>query len=115
MARAWAIREACGPDFGIAIDFHGRVHKGTAKQLMRELEEVRPLFIEEPVLPENNEALLDLRRTCTTPIATGERQFTRWGFKQLLTTGGADIVQPDVSHCGGISRAEENRHHGGGV
>ena len=105
--RAWAIREACGPDFGIAIDFHGRVHKGSAKQLMRELEEVKPLFIEEPVLAENNEALLDLRRTCTTPIATGERQFTRWGFKQLLATGGADIVQPDVSHCGGISELKK--------
>jgi galactonate dehydratase len=107
VARAWAIREACGPDFGIAIDFHGRVHKGTAKALMKELEPVRPLFIEEPVLPENNEALLDLRRNCSVPIATGERQFTRWGFKQLLSTGGADIVQPDVSHCGGISELKK--------
>ncbi len=107
VARAWAIREACGPDFGIAIDFHGRVHKGTAKALMRELEPVKPLFIEEPVLPENNEALLDLRRNCSIPIATGERQFTRWGFKQLLSSGGADIVQPDVSHCGGISELKK--------
>ncbi len=105
--RATAIREACGPDFGIAIDFHGRIHKGSAKQLMRELEPVRPLFIEEPVLPENNEALLDLRQTCTIPIATGERQFTRWGFKQLLATGGADIIQPDVSHAGGISELKK--------
>ncbi len=103
VARAFAIREACGPEFGIAIDFHGRVHKGTAKMLMHELEGVRPLFIEEPVLAENNEALLDLRRTSSIPIATGERQFTRWGFKQLLATGGADIIQPDVSHTGGIS------------
>lgn len=107
VARAWAIREACGPDFGIAIDFHGRVHKGTAKALMKELEPVKPLFIEEPVLPENNEALLDLRSNCSLPIATGERQFTRWGFKQLLATGGADIVQPDVSHCGGISELKK--------
>jgi len=105
--RAVAIREACGPDFGIAIDFHGRVHKGTAKLLMRELEAVRPLFIEEPVLPENNEALLDLRATSSIPIATGERQFTRWGFKQLLATGGADIIQPDVSHAGGISELKK--------
>ena len=105
--RAVAIREACGPDFGIAIDFHGRVHKGSAKTLMKELEPVKPLFIEEPVLAENNEALLDLRQTCAIPIATGERQFTRWGFKQLLTSGGADIVQPDVSHCGGISELKK--------
>jgi galactonate dehydratase len=74
---------------------------------MRELEPVRPLFIEEPVLPENNEALLDLRATCSIPIATGERQFTRWGFKQLLATGGADIIQPDVSHAGGISELKK--------
>ena len=105
--RAVAIREACGPDFGIAIDFHGRVHKGSAKALMKELEPVKPLFIEEPVLAENNEALLDLRSNCSIPIATGERQFTRWGFKQLLATGGADIVQPDVSHCGGISELKK--------
>jgi galactonate dehydratase len=105
--RAAAIREACGPDFGIAIDFHGRVHKGTAKLLMRELEPIRPLFIEEPVLAENNEALLDLRRTSAIPIATGERQFTRWGFKELLASGGADIIQPDVSHAGGISELKK--------
>jgi galactonate dehydratase len=107
VARAAAIRDACGPEFGIAIDFHGRVHKGMAKVLMRELEPVKPLFIEEPVLAENNEALLDLRRTSVIPIATGERQFTRWGFKQLLASGGADILQPDVSHAGGISELKK--------
>jgi len=107
VARAAAIRDACGPDFGIAIDFHGRVHKGMAKVLMKELESVRPLFIEEPVLAENNEALLDLRSVSSIPIATGERQFTRWGFKQLLATGGADIIQPDCSHTGGISELKK--------
>ena len=59
------------------------------------------------VLPENNEALADIRSICATPIATGERQFTRWGFKQLLASGGADIIQPDVSHCGGISELKK--------
>jgi len=107
VARAGAIRDACGPDFGIAIDFHGRVHKGMAKVLMKELESVRPLFVEEPVLAENNEALLDLRSVSAIPIATGERQFTRWGFKQLLATGGADIIQPDCSHTGGISELKK--------
>ena len=105
--RATAIREACGPDFGIAIDFHGRVHKGMAKVLMKELEPVQPLFIEEPVLAENNEALLDLRGVSSIPIATGERQFTRWGFKELLKSGGADIIQPDCSHTGGISELKK--------
>jgi galactonate dehydratase len=105
--RAAAIREACGPDFGIAIDFHGRVHKGMAKVLAKELEPIKPLFIEEPVLPENNEALADIRSVCAIPIATGERQFTRWGFKALLQSVGADIIQPDCSHTGGISELKK--------
>ena len=59
------------------------------------------------MLAENNEALLDLRRTSVIPIATGERQFTRWGFKALLASGGADILQPDVSHAGSISELKK--------
>jgi galactonate dehydratase len=59
------------------------------------------------VLAENNEALLDLRGVSCIPIATGERQFTRWGFKQLLASGGADIIQPDCSHAGGISELKK--------
>ncbi|MBD2847256.1 galactonate dehydratase [Paenibacillus sp. IB182496] len=102
VARLAAIREAVGYEIGIGIDFHGRVHKGMAKVLMKELEPYKPLFIEEPVLPENNEALLELSRHATIPIATGERMYTRWGFKQLLAQGGADIIQPDLSHTGGI-------------
>lgn len=100
--RVAAIREACGMGLGIGIDFHGRVHKGMAKVLMKELEPYKPLFIEEPVLPENNEALIELQRVAAIPIATGERMYTRWDFKQLLTQGGADIIQPDLSHAGGI-------------
>jgi galactonate dehydratase len=100
--RIASIRDAVGYGIGIGIDFHGRVHKAMAKVLMKELELYKPLFIEEPVLPENNEALLELARHTTTPIATGERMYTRWGFKQLLASGGADIIQPDLSHAGGI-------------
>ncbi|WLD94116.1 galactonate dehydratase [Alkalihalobacillus sp. AL-G] len=97
-----SVREVVGKDFGIGIDFHGRVHKTMAKILVRELEPYRPMFIEEPVLPENNEALREIARYTTTPIATGERQYTRWGFKQILMDGYVDIIQPDVSHAGGI-------------
>ena len=99
--RVAAIREAV-PDMGIAVDFHGRVHKTMAKQLMRMLEPYRLMFVEEPVLCENEEEFVELRRACPIPIATGERNFTRWGFKRMLTQGGVDIIQPDVSHCGGI-------------
>lgn len=100
--RIAAVREAVGKDVGIGIDFHGRVHKAMAKILAKELEHFNPMFIEEPVLPENNEALREIARHTTTPIATGERQFTRWGFKQILLDGYVDIIQPDLSHAGGI-------------
>ena len=100
--RIAAVRHIAGPDFGIAVDFHGRVHKSMAKLLVKELEPYRPLFIEEPVLPENNEALRVISSLTTTPIATGERMYTRWDFKDVLTNGWVDVVQPDVSHCGGI-------------
>lgn len=100
--RVAAIREAVGNDFGIGIDFHGRVHKAMAKILVKELEPYRPMFIEEPVLVENLEAFRDIASHTTTPIATGERNYTRWGFKQMLMDGVVDIVQPDLSHAGGI-------------
>lgn len=100
--RLKAAREAVGPHVGIGIDFHGRVHKGMAKKLVKVLEPYDPLFFEEPVLAENNEALLELRQHTHIPIATGERMFTRWDFKSLLQSGGADIIQPDLSHAGGI-------------
>jgi galactonate dehydratase len=102
IARIAAVREAGGPDFGIGIDFHGRVHKSMAKILAKELEPFRPMFIEEPVLPENNEALKEIARHTSAPIATGERMYTRWGFKELLAQGIVDIIQPDLSHAGGI-------------
>ncbi|CAH0343839.1 galactonate dehydratase [Bacillus sp. CECT 9360] len=100
--RVASIREALGKDFGIGVDFHGRIHKTMAKIIVKELEPYRPMFIEEPVLPENNEALKEIARHTTCPIATGERMYTRWGFKQLLADGYVDIIQPDLSHTGGI-------------
>lgn len=100
--RLAAVREAVGPSVGIGIDFHGRIHKGTAKALVKALEPYNPLFFEEPVLAENNEALLELSRQTSVPIATGERMFTRWDFKHALSAGAIDIIQPDLSHAGGI-------------
>lgn len=101
--RVAAVRQAAGSDFGIAVDFHGRVHKPMAKVLARELEPYHLYFIEEPVLPENNEALREIAAHTSTPIATGERMFSRWDFKPLLQDGCVDILQPDLSHAGGIS------------
>lgn len=101
LARVAAVRDA-GPDLDIGIDFHGRVHKAMAKVLAHELEPFRLMFIEEPVLSENLEALKEIARHTTIPIATGERLFTRWDFKNLLASGYVDIIQPDLSHAGGI-------------
>ena len=100
--RVAAIREAVGSKLRVAVDFHGRVHKTMAKVLMSKLEPYDLMFVEEPVLTENEDEFLELSRACRIPIATGERNFTRWGFKRMLTRGGVDVIQPDVSHCGGI-------------
>jgi galactonate dehydratase len=84
----------------VAVDFHGRVHRAMAKRLVRALEPFGPLFLEEPVLPEHPEALREIARLSSVPIACGERLYTRWGFKDVL--GVVDIVQPDLSHAGGL-------------
>lgn len=105
--RIAAIREALGYALDIAVDFHGRVHKPMAKVLAKELDPYHLMFIEEPVLSQNNEALREIARATTTPIATGERMFSRWDFKQLLQDGYVDIIQPDLSHAGGISECRK--------
>jgi len=107
VARIAAVRSAVGDSIGIGIDFHGRVHKPMAKILAKELEAFRPMFIEEPVLPENNEALREIANHVSSPIATGERMFSRWEFKKLLKDGYVDIIQPDLSHAGGITECKK--------
>lgn len=105
--RTAVVREAVGNYIGIGIDFHGRVHKPMAKILAKELEQYRPMFIEEPVLPENNEALREVARATNIPIATGERMYSRWDFKHVLSDGYVDIIQPDLSHAGGITECKK--------
>lgn len=107
LERVDAVRKATGRDFGIAVDFHGRVHKPMAKVLAKELEPYHLLFIEEPVLPEHNEALREIAHYTSTPIATGERMYSRWDFKKLFEQGVVDIIQPDLSHAGGITEVKK--------
>ena len=107
LERVAAIRESCGKYFGIAIDFHGRVHKPMAKILAKKLEEFDPMFIEEPVLCENMEVFKEIAACCNIPIATGERLFTKYDFKRLLQAGGVDIIQPDLSHAGGLTEVKK--------
>ncbi len=103
LEKVQAVRDAVGPDFGIAIDFHGRPHKAEALVLLKELEPLHPLFVEEPVLVDNEDTFPKLKAQTSIPFATGERVYTRWGFRKLLQDGGVDIIQPDLCHAGGIS------------
>ncbi|MGZ2223969.1 galactonate dehydratase [Glutamicibacter arilaitensis] len=102
-----AVRDAVGENVGIGVDFHGRVHKPMAKVLLKELEPFKLMFIEEPVLSENVNSMLEPLRNSSTPIALGERLFSRWDFKDVLASGAVDIIQPDPSHCGGITEARK--------
>ncbi len=97
------LREAIGSTCEFAIDFHGRATPALSLTLVRELEATHPLFIEEPCLPENIEAMREIKASTTVPIATGERLFTRWGFRPAIEARIADVYQPDVCHAGGIS------------
>jgi len=100
--RMASIRETCGDDMEVGIDFHGRVHKGFAKVLAKALEPYHPMFLEEVVLPENEEYFEKISQHVTTPLSTGERLYTRWEYKGLFRQGAVDIIQPDVILCGGI-------------
>lgn len=79
------------------------MHRAAAKQLLKELEPFKPMFVEEPVLPENLDVLKNVVQNTSIPIATGERLFTRQAFRPILEAGWVDILQPDLSHCGGIT------------
>lgn len=100
--RIGAVREALGPARDLAVDFHGRVGTAMARRLLALLEPHFPLFVEEPVLPEYSSHLASLCAATSIPIATGERLYSRWDFREVLGSGIA-VAQPDLSHAGGIS------------
>ena len=102
IARVATARDVLGPDRDVAVDFHGRVTTANARRLFPELEPLRPMFVEEPVVPQNSHLLEQIVRSTSIPIATGERMFTRQEFLPALQAGVA-VVQPDLSHAGGIS------------
>ena len=101
-ARVQSVREAVGPNVDILLDFHGRVSPAMAIWMEEAMRPFRPMFIEEPVLPENVDALVRVAQQFKTPIATGERLITHWGFREVLEKGAAAIVQPDPCVTGGI-------------
>jgi len=97
------LRKAAGDEADIGIDFHGAISPQTAKLLIHELEPHQPMFIEEPVQCQNVDVMADIARSTHLPIATGERIFTKWGFREILEKGAASILQPDLCHAGGIT------------
>ncbi|MFG6460068.1 galactonate dehydratase [Roseateles sp. DXS20W] len=103
VARIAEIRAAFGHDIEFGIDFHGRVAAPMAKPLLKALEPYRPLFVEEPVLAEQAEYYPRLAEQTAIPLAAGERMFSRFDFKRVFQAGGISIVQPDLSHAGGIT------------
>jgi galactonate dehydratase len=103
VGRIAGIRETFGDQIEFGIDFHGRVAAPMAKVLLRELEPYRPLFVEEPVLAEQSEYYRRLAESTSIPLAAGERMFSRFDFKRVFADGGIAIVQPDLSHAGGIT------------
>ncbi len=98
-----ALREAGGDDVDIGIDFHGAISPQNARLLIQAYEPHQPMFIEEPVACQNVDVLADIARATHLPIATGERIFTKWGFRKILERRAASILQPDLCHAGGIT------------
>lgn len=97
------VQAAQAQGVAVGLDFHGRLHRPAAKQLACALEPLNLMFIEEPLLSENPQGLVQLGALVSTPIALGERLYSRWDFRPFLEAGLVDIIQPDLSHAGGIS------------
>src|SRR5947199_780489 len=98
-----ALRKAAGDDVDIAIDFHGKVSPALAKLLIKGLEPHQPMFVEEPINCQNHDLMGEIARGTHLPIATGERVFTKWGFREVLEKKAATVLQPDLCHAGGIT------------
>jgi galactonate dehydratase len=98
-----ALRERQGSGVDIGVEFHGAIQPPTAMVLMKALEPFSPWFYEEVVQALNIELMAELARKTHIPLATGERIFTKWGFKDILEKRAAMILQPDVCYAGGIT------------
>jgi len=101
------IREAVGDEVDIGVDCHGRLSPAMAIRIAKAVEPYHPMFLEEPCLPENVDAMVTVARSTSIPIATGERLFTKWGFREVLEKQAATILQPDLSHAGGIMECKK--------
>ncbi|WP_135301872.1 galactonate dehydratase [Haloarcula amylovorans] len=101
--RIGVLRDAIGRDAFLGIDFHGRVSKPMAPELVRRLEPYNLMFVDQPLSPEHGDGFESIANRTTIPISTGERLYSRYDFKRLLVEDAVSIIQPDVTHVGGIS------------
>lgn len=102
-----AIREAVGPNIDVCIDMHGRYDISAAIRVAQALEPFELMWLEEPVPPENIDAMREVKRSTRTPICTGENLFLRYGFKDLLEKQAVDVIMPDIPKCGGLSECRK--------
>jgi L-alanine-DL-glutamate epimerase-like enolase superfamily enzyme len=109
LALVKAVREAAGPDIEIAADCYMGWDVPYAIRMIRMIEDAgcELSWVEEPVIPDDIRGYAEIRRAVKTPIAGGEHEFTRFGFRQLIEEGAVDILQPDVNRAGGITEARK--------
>lgn len=103
VTQLYELREAVGQSLDLAFDFHGRVHAPMAKVLLKELEPLRPIFVEDAVVSAQVDAMADLARYTSIPLCIGERLHSRYDFKRVFETRAASVINPDPAHVGGIS------------
>jgi galactonate dehydratase len=96
------VREAVGPEVGLMIEFHGRLSVGSALEIMDKLARYHPVWCEEPVSPDSTDLLMEVKKKARLMVAAGERIYTLADFYRLLSLRAVDVVQMDISHCGGL-------------
>ena len=101
------IRESIPKEMDLAVDMHGRYDANTGKRVAAAVEPYRLLWLEEPVPPEDIDAMADIRHSTKTPICCGENLYMRWGFRELLDKQAADVIMPDIQKVGGLSEARK--------
>ena len=105
--QAHAIREAVGPHMDLAIDLHGRYDATAGMKIAHELEDLNLMWLEEPVPPENIQAMANITHSTKTPICAGENAYLRYGFREIIEKQAVDIIMPDISKCGGLSECRK--------
>ena len=105
--RIAACREAGGPDLDIIVEIHSLLDANTAAELGKALEPLHIMYFEEPTSPENPSNFRHIKQKCNLPLATGERSYTRWGFRQFFEDRTLSVIQPDLCNTGGITETKK--------